>query len=388
MFQLLRTSGTRGQLVCHASILLNPTRGLSSVSPPPQKPPVPLSIVTITSENIQSEVLSSPIPVILDCHAEWCGPCKQLAPLLERAVKSTGGKVRLATLDVDVEKALAAKLSVQSLPTVFGVHSGRLVDSFIGMRTDAEVQAFVDKLLKASEDMGPPSSAEGGATEEEEEPPKSPMEQAADALASGDVEAATALYKQVYSALRATTSSANPEANTQSRQDKDKGLLQQATCLVGLASCAQMSGDTDAVVELLSLVKKEHAFEVGNDAGLARAVAQLELATKGKASSSAEEGGSGSLADLEAKLSAALELEEGASSAEGVLALRLDLAHALFAQSRYDEALDQALLIVKADVQWREGAGKALCLQFFDALGNDHPAVKKGRRRLGNLLFV
>jgi putative thioredoxin len=291
-------------------------------------------------------------------------------------------------LDVDVEKALAAKLSVQSLPTVFGVHSGRLVDSFIGMRTDAEVQAFVDKLLKASEDMGPPSSAEGGATEEEEEPPKSPMEQAADALASGDVEAATALYKQVYSALRATTSSANPEANTQSRQDKDKGLLQQATCLVGLASCAQMSGDTDAVVELLSLVKKEHAFEVGNDAGLARAVAQLELATKGKASSSAEEGGSGSLADLEAKLSAALELEEGASSAEGVLALRLDLAHALFAQSRYDEALDQALLIVKADVQWREGAGKALCLQFFDALGNDHPAVKKGRRRLGNLLFV
>jgi len=315
--------------------------------------------------------------VILDCHAEWCGPCKQLAPLLARAVESAGGKVRLATLDVDTEKALATKLSVQSLPTVFGVYKGKLVDSFVGMKSDADVKAFIDKLVQTAE------SDSSATSDQQEPPPKNLMAEAAEALASGDVEGAMVMYKEVYSALRATVSG-SPDGAKQTRESKDEALLQQATCLIGLASCAMASGDADAAEELLTLVKKEHPFEVGNNSALAKAVAQLELAVKEKTRAGLE--GSGSIATLEAKLSERLQ-EEG-EAAEAALSLRLDLAHAFFAQSRFDEALDQALLVVKADAQWHEAAGKALCLQFFDALGSDHPSVKKGRRRLGNLLFV
>ena len=131
------------------------------------------------------------------------------------------------------------------------------------------------------------------------------------------------------------------------------------------------------------------------DKGLSSAVANLELAAS--APTSREESEGGGLPALEAALASSLALASATSSGssadeakaalDAALSARLELARGLFAATRYEEAVEQALAVVKADATWQEGAGKGLCVTFFEALGPDHPVAKQGRRRLTNFLF-
>jgi len=105
----------------------------------------------VTDQTFQTEVLdrSATVPVIVDLWAEWCGPCKTLGPMLEKAVADTGGAVELAKVDVDNNPAVAQAFNVKSIPAVFALSQGQVVDQFVGAVPEAQITAFVQRLAPA-----------------------------------------------------------------------------------------------------------------------------------------------------------------------------------------------------------------------------------------------
>ena len=111
-------------------------------------------MVDVTDATFQQAVIerSAIVPVVVDLWAEWCGPCKQLGPILEKVIAETRGKVDLAKVDVDANPQIAQAFKVQSIPAVFALVNGQPVDQFMGALPEAEVAAFVNKLLPAEEE--------------------------------------------------------------------------------------------------------------------------------------------------------------------------------------------------------------------------------------------
>jgi len=112
-----------------------------------------MAAIDVTDETFETEVLekSNQVPVVVDLWAEWCGPCKTLGPLLEKVIDATDGKVVLAKIDVDANPALSQAFKVQSIPAVYAMHEGKVVDGFMGAYPESAVQEFVDKLLPTEE---------------------------------------------------------------------------------------------------------------------------------------------------------------------------------------------------------------------------------------------
>lgn len=108
-----------------------------------------MAAIDVTEETFETEVLekSNEVPVVVDLWAEWCGPCKTLGPLLEKVIDATGGKVVLAKVDVDANPGLSQAFKVQSIPAVYAMYEGKVVDGFMGAYPESAVQEFVDKLL-------------------------------------------------------------------------------------------------------------------------------------------------------------------------------------------------------------------------------------------------
>lgn len=319
-----------------------------------QSPPMNVSdlMVEIDQSNLRSMVLEAPIPVILDCYADWCQPCKQLTPLLESVVRSSGGRVRLAKLNVDTQPELSQQLQVRSLPTVFGLVNGKVVDSFMGMVSETQLKTFLKKLLEA-----------GGVDGEDEEEPDA-LAHANTLLEAGDIAGAAAVFKAEYAEL---TKGASPS--------KDKGVLRkQVLCLVGLARCALASEEIEDVKELLKLIKTKYSVEIASESDVASAVASLELST----SDAMLNEGAGGMAEMEMIL-----VEDPNDHST-----RYKLAQHLFQQGLCEEAIDHALEIVKRDISWDDAAGRQLLLKFFDSLGPDNEIAQRGRRRLTNFMFI
>ncbi len=265
-------------------------------------------------------------PVLVDFWAEWCGPCKQLGPVLEKAVRGAKGKVKLVKMDIDKHPSIPGQLGIQSIPAVFAFVNGQPIDGFLGALPESQVTAFIERVTK---------DRIGG-----EE--KDLLKAADDALAKGDAAGAADLYAKVLA--------------------QDSGNV---PALAGLARSYVRTGALDQAKQTLALVPEAKR----NDAAVAAARAALEVAEQAKSV--------GPIADLEKKV-AANPLDHQS---------RFDLAVALNSKGRRAEAVDHLLEIVKRDRKWNDDGARKQLVQFFEAWGPTDEATVNGRKRLSSILF-
>ncbi|QND51196.1 thioredoxin [Phyllobacterium sp. 628] len=267
-------------------------------------------------------------PVLVDFWAPWCGPCKQLTPIIEKVVQAAAGRVKLVKMNIDDHPAIAGQLGIQSIPAVIAFADGKPVDGFMGALPESKVQEFIDRI--ASPDGGRDAAIQ------------SALEAATAAVDAGDTQQAA----QIYSAILAE-------------------MPDHVAALGGLANSLIELGDLDqakVVLEQVPADKKE-------DAGVRAAEAKIALA------------------DQVAKLGDPVALEARLQTNPKDHQARYDLAMILNATGRRDEAADHLLAIMKADRAWNDDGARKQLLQFFEAWGAGDPASLAARRKLSSLLF-
>ncbi len=265
-------------------------------------------------------------PVLVDFWAEWCGPCKQLGPVLEKAVKAAKGKVKLVKMDIDKHPSIPGQLGIQSIPAVFAFVDGKPIDGFLGALPESQVTAFIERVTK---------DRLGG---EEQDL----LEAADEALAKNDAAGAANLYAEVLA--------------------QDSGNV---AALAGLARSYVATGAIEQAKQTLALVPEGKR----NDAAVAAARAALEVAEQAKSV--------GPVDDLEKKVAADPRDHQA----------RFDLAVALSGKGRRQEAVDNLLEIVKRDRKWNDDGARKQLVQFFEAWGPTDEATVSGRKRLSSILF-
>ena len=281
-----------------------------------------------TTQTFMADVIQESMkqPVLVDFWAEWCGPCKQLTPVIEKVVKAAKGKVKLVKMDIDKYPQIAGQLGVQSIPAVFAFSKGQPVDAFMGALPEGQIKAFIDKVA------GP-----GGPSELDEA-----LAEAEALLEAGDAVTASQIFAQVF--------------------EEDGENLK---AIAGLVRCAVTLGEFEQAKATLTLTPKGKE----NDPIIASARAALELAEQ-----------AGSVGDL-AALQRAVEADPKNHQA------RFDLALGLAGAGNRAEAVDQLLDIARRDRKWNEDGARKQLVQFFEAWGPMDEHTISGRRRLSSILF-
>ena len=281
-----------------------------------------------TTQGFRQDVITESMtqPVLVDFWAPWCGPCKQLTPVIEKAVKAAGGKVKLVKMNIDEHPQIPGQLGIQSIPAVIAFRQGQPIDGFMGAQPESQVKAFIERLVGP---VGPGEAEELITTAEA-------------ATAAGDAAGASELYAGVL----------------QMEPDNLKAIA-------GLARLHLDTGDIEGAKGILAMTPQDKA----GDPAIGAVRAAIELAEQAASL--------GDTAELEAKVAANPKDHQA----------RFDLALALNARDRRDDAVDQLVAIIKADRTWNDDGARKQLLQFFEAWGPMDEASVAGRRKLSTLLF-
>jgi len=266
-------------------------------------------------------------PVLVDFWAEWCGPCKQLGPVLEKVVKAAKGKVKLVKMDIDKHPAIPGQMGIQSIPAVIAFVNGQPADGFLGALPDSQVKDFIARITK---------DKLGGEAQDF-------LKTADEALAAGHAEDAVALYSEVL------------------HEDPNS-----VPALAGLARAQVATGALEQAKQTLERVPEAKH----NDASVAAARSALDVAEQAKSV--------GPVGELEQKV-AANALDHQA---------RFDLAVALNAAGKRQEPADHLIEIAKRDRKWDDDKARKQLVQFFEAWGPTDEATVNGRRKLSSILFA
>jgi putative thioredoxin len=281
-----------------------------------------------TTAGFRQDVIAESMnqPVLVDFWAPWCGPCKQLTPIIESAVKAAKGKVKLVKMNIDEHPQIAGQLGVKSIPAVFAFDRGQPVDGFMGALPESQVKQFIEKLTGSG----------GNAAIEEI------LAAAEKSVEAGDYSQGADLYAAALA------------------EDENNGRA-----MGGLIKTYLASGMLDQAKQLLGTVKPE----LQADPAIASARAAIEAAEA-----------AASVGDWTA-LAAAVEANPADHQA------RFDLALALNGAGKREEAVDHLIAIIKADRKWNDDGARKQLLSFFEAWGSDEDATQNGRRALSAVLF-
>jgi len=282
-----------------------------------------------TTHDFMKDVVeaSRQVPVLVDFWADWCGPCKQLTPILEKAIVKAKGAVRLVKMNIDKYPEIAGQLGVRSIPAVFAFKNGQPVDGFMGALPDSQVQAFIERVT------GPtgPSDAEAM------------IEEAGVALAEGDLESAAQLY--------AAALEMEPD---------------NLAAFAGLADLFVTARQFEQAREILARVPEGK----DGDPRIVGIKARIELEEQA------------------AKLGDPRELEARLAADANDHAARFDLALIANARGLKEEAVDHLIEVVRRKRDWNEEAARKQLVQFFEAWGPKDEMTLYGRRRLSSVLFA
>ena len=306
------------------------TFGNGFAPPGPGAAPAPATddVIETTTRDFARDVIdaSKDRPVLVDFWAEWCGPCKQLTPILEKAIRDAKGKVRLVKMNIDNHPEVAGQLGIQSIPAVIAFVKGRAVDGFMGAQPESQVRQFIERVAGP---MGPTDQEKLVAAGQE-------------ALAAGNPQAAAEAFLAVL--------------------DMEPESLVAIGGLVRALTAAGQLEDARAVLARVPDLK-------AGDAAIVGARAELELAER-----------AASVGDTEA-LAAAVAANPADHQA------RFELAEALAAKGDRQAAVDQLVEIVRRERAWNEEAARKQLVKFFEAWGMTDPMTLYGRRKLSSVLF-
>ena len=286
------------------------------------------NVIDINQDQFVEEVVekSKTIPVIVDFWAPWCGPCKQLTPVLESIVNKKNGKIILAKINVDENQAISAQLKIQSIPTVYGFVEGRPIDAFQGAQPESKIESMIDKLIDAT-----PGN----------EIPKL-LEEADTCFKNQDYEKAQNLYENLIAL--------------------DPGNIK---IIAGLLRTLLQLKKFEDINEMLDSLDKK----ILEDSEINK-IKKLMDNLHGDENSS-------SINELQNKL----------NKNPNDKNIRLELSVELLKSNQTDRGFKELLLLYEQDPKWNEEAAKKKLLEYFDLLGFNDPNVVEARKKLSSIMF-
>jgi putative thioredoxin len=290
-------------------------------------------IFDTSTENFETDVLKLSLekPVLIEFWAPWCGPCKQLMPVLEQLVGSRQGKIAMAKVNIDESPELAQAFRVQSVPMVVALYKGQPVTGFAGVRPPKDIDHLIEQLL-AMHNQNQPEALDITAS----------LKEAALLLDAGDLGSAQNLYAAILS------------------QD-----ALQVEAYLGMVRVMIAAGEIEQAENMITGAP----VQISSDIKFAAAKTALELAKNAQ--------NAGDLGTLERRIT--LDPND--------LQAKFDYAESCFAHGQKDKAVDALISIIRANRTWEDDKAKTLLLKYFEGWGFADPASVAGRKKLSSVLF-